>query len=509
MSRLEAKLAGVSIGNPFVQSSKRNRRRGGGRQQILPIADRQVAEAVAAQQDTERNVQESLTERRIVGKSQFGMRPLSGSARPDQIDFRLLGRTPEGRAWALEALHPCGEWQGAGLPDTYTSAVCVFQLKGEVNIYFDVTLFSTAPTTNSPTWSVQVLFPPIPEIQALYRIRHDASATWSRWSMIRWPTTLEGATMVSSGYSESRITSKGETVTLNAPDLANQGRIIIGQRAAWMTEDDETPVALSTATPPVPREFTHSVHHLGIHYLENEDNLVQICSSAYQEEAKRGAYIVHKFTNPLMGYQFKHSRSAITINENGFLYPINATQLRAAENDSDTSDGFANGSYYTGLTLPPNLDQDERQYGYGSSDPSDMTMAEMFIINIAGGDVATTGTNIPTSSATVRIKTRQTVEAHASFLSPSVVYARAPPLWDQEAVNAVVRFQETQPDAYPECYNSFGSVMGKVFGFLKQWAKPFVSAAGLLPVPYANVISQVANEGIDQGNSLFNGSMPG
>lgn len=509
---LERKLANAAERRP---PSRKGR---GGRGGTFPIADREVAEGAAAVQGFNNAIREAKLERRVVGGGRrFGMQPLLATTRPDQINVGLLGRTPEGRAWALEALHPCGEWQGAGLPDTYTSNVCVFQHKGETNITFDLGMFVTAPTTPTSTWSVHMLFPPIPEVMCIYRIRSDASNLWSVWRQVRFATTTkngsgEADTLTDNGYSEYRITAKGETISLDASDLANQGRIVVGQRAAYMKQGTTTPIALTNPTPPlvpVPIEFDVNPEYTILLASRDENELVQISASAYQEQAKRGAYIVHKFFNPLMGYQFRPTQQATTISIGGFKIPTSYSGVDVGYGGLDEQDfgqGWTNDSAYDALVLPPNMPQETnvKYYGLGTSVPCDMTMAETFILNISGGDAV--GLNA-TSKASIRLKSRCTIEAHPAIPSGAVVYARAPPLWDQDSVNAVVRYQEVQPDAYPEVFNGFGAVMGKIFGFLNRWVRPMIKPlTSMIPLPGASLVGDVVSEGIETGDTMLNTS---
>jgi len=460
-------------------------------------------------------INESRIERGIVGGgNRFGMRPLPPVNRPDRIDPRLLGRSPEGRAWALEALHPCGEWQGAGLPDTYSSSVCVFQHKGELNIFNDSTMYSAPPTAGSPTFSVHMLFPPIPEVQCLYRLRDDKSSTWSRWRQVRWPTTpmlpsgapTHATTLTDNGYSEYRITAKGETICLDAPEMTNQGRIIVGQRAAFFESGSITPVFGTFATPVAGDVITNFDK---IFFLDNEDQLVQVSSAAYQAEAKDGAYVVHKFYNPLMGYQFHRTKIVNAHTEGTVTAP---EQVLFIENVNDVGRPEVNGALWTddsrfnlasGNTLPVNYRSSMSEFGIGASPPCDMTMAEVFVVNISNGAAATVA-NV--TGASLRIKCRMTIEAHPSLPSAAVVFARSPPLWDQPAVEAVVKYQEVQPEAYPASYNDFGTVMGKIFGFLKNWVSPIAKVASVLPIPYAGTVGEIIGAGIDTGNGFFNGS---
>jgi len=453
-----------------------------------------------------RDVLETALERSVIRRGrggQYGQQQLLPTVRPTAINPAVLGRTQEGRAWALSALHPCGEYEGAGLPDTYTSSICVFHLKGELNISYDVSMFPTAPATTT-SYSIHAIFPPSAEIQCIYRIRADEANVWSAFRVVTWPTNPKDSrnlltTLYDNGYASYRITSKGETVELDAPALANQGRIVIGQFAP-VVETVSITALTGTGTP---AEVDKPMRIDTYTYLANEDQVVNVAANPYQAEAREGAYIVHKFVNPLMGYQFHETNPLGYVDLEAATFPRAAMGTRLVGDSTGylLDEAYTPDSYYkpTNKWAPPgNFETNQSHYGPGASPWCDMTVAQMFVVGISSGSSSTP------SGAHLRVKTRQVIEAHASLPSPATVYARAPPLWDQTAVNAVVRYQEVQPDAYPACDNDFGGVMGKIFGFLSKWVRPFVKPLTSFIPGFGGLVGDVVEGGIDTGNTLLN-----
>jgi len=457
-----------------------------------------------------------------------------------------LGSTKDGRNWALACLDPCGEIASdvVGIPDTSTAPVATPTYRGEYEIVFDKTLFNTAPTSPT-TFSVQIVIPPIPEIELMYRIRDDNSGQWSRVQVLRTPgyqltaseptVPAHGPTLRTIGYSKSRIVSKGINIELNAAAIANQGRIVSGQIDGNLTcFDHDTSAVGAAGAPPVAtalRGLGASSRIIAYVVPDSPQYLVSVSPDCYQCEAKDGCYVPLHFDGPLQGYEFKqtnggNSRSEATLAPNASgteiavtaVVPSSLLALRFSdapvENAIATAGQaqFAAESYYNNYPLSYNNSdnihrnmagiQNGEEYTPAVSDPSDMLTSVTFFsgLVVGGGGSATA------SGATLRLKTRMTFEG-ISYGSPSIApFVHPPAMYDDDAIQKVVKLMQMQPPAYPSRYNGWGDVFGKIWTGIKNIGRPLLAAAEF--IPGIGTAAKYARAGIDLADSMLDNYVP-
>jgi len=429
-----------------------------------------------------------------------------------------LGNTKEGRDWAMAALDPCGDITTcSGLPDTICAATATPVYRGEYNIAFDPTMFTTAPS-DSTTYTVQLIVPPIPEISFMYRLQDERTGVWSKVRVVRLAgfenstvNDQSGTTLRSIGYGKHRTIAQGLTLELNASELANQGRIVSGQIEGVVDTIQATaiagPASLTDAdlSFPVPYEYTLMQLPNSVQYLLNS------CPKAYQCEAKMGAYIVSRLENPLKGYDFARtgaftfrylpaaasgtSQQSVPLS---FLAAAFADSPNPYDDDTVMNTSFTVDSYWnTGNFTKPALDFSFDQIHPYVSAPSGMMTSVTFIQGLVCGATSTASV----TGATLRIKTRQFIEcisggspAIGPFITPS-------PLFDEKAINSVVMISQMGMDAYPASYNGLGDILGTIWSGIKRIGKPILSAAEF--IPGLGTIPKWLNAGIDLADTLI------
>jgi len=457
-----------------------------------------------------------------------------------------LGSTKDGRNWALACLDPCGEIASdvVGIPDTSTAPVATPTYRGEYEIVYDKTLFNTAPSTPT-TYTVQIIIPPIPEIEFMYRIRDDNSGVWSRVRVMRTPgyqitaatatASAHGTTLRTIGYSKSRIVSKGVNIELNAADIANQGRIVSGQIDGNLSSFDHDTSAVhsegsTTFTAGALVGLAASTRVIAYVVPDTPQYLVSVSPDCYQCEAKDGCYVPLHFDGPLQGYEFKQTnggstRPLATIGSNStslidVTAEIPSSLLAVRFSDAPVESAiastnqaqFAADSYYNifpsaqanvaGTTRNMAGIQNGEEYTPAVSDPSDMLTSVTFFSGLvvgSGGSATATG-------ATLRVKTRMTFEG-ISYGSPSIApFVHPPAMYDDDAIQKVVKLMQMQPPAYPSRYNGWGDVFGKIWTGIKNIGRPLLAAAEF--IPGIGTAAKYARAGIDLADSMLDNYVP-
>jgi hypothetical protein len=472
-----------------------------------------------------------------------------------------MGRTPTGRAWAMTALHPCGKGEIispmigdlSGMPDTMTGAVVTPAYPGENYITFDTTLFETPPMEPTGTWGIDVIIPPIPEIDFLYRIRYDLTNLESRWRVVRLPNmglptaatssaeniALRGVTFASLGYGKVRCIGSGHTFNLDVSDLNNQGRIVAAQidgqwsdlklpfgRSNAVTGQFVTGPALTDLAPAVTAVNVQSSAYgnTDLQVLSipvDPQVLVSACPSSYQADAKFGAYVVQKFSSPLLGYQFKQAgddavfatdggevaetaveglapMTAFGINTTGYNQTIPVVDnLEILMTDSDFDSLTATNTVWPvqDNTVAGGLNDDAGKVIHPFvTKSSDMMTSVITFRNLA---VASTGS----STAVVRVKSRNFFECIPNAQNPATTpFTHQPAAYDPPALDAVITVGKQLADAYPASYNDLGEMLGQMWDGLKELVHPVAVELGKAGIP---VVSNIAAE---IGDSLHTSS---
>jgi len=456
---------------------------------------------------------------------------VANAGAPSQALRSMVGLTHDGQNWAMAALDPCGPIQECnGLPDMMTGSTNTPIYRNEYQIGFDATMFPTGVgATGTGGWDLQVWAPPIPEITFCYRLRDITTNTWSSTRVVRNKETpyipasgaggASGITMNGVGYSSYRIIAKGLTLELDAPDIANQGRIVAAQIRAQSQVADREVVGV-IGGPPGSVNANAQVTGgpataLEVAYVipDNPGTLVDSCPRAYQALAKEGVYMPLRFGNTLLGYQFHDAEDGGNDNVNtnsptgstprvinyphSFLTVLYGDIQAAPEDNSTAFTGDSQFGVAGTLTIGSGNLPAANLMHPNVSTPCDMLTGVIFFSGLAGPSSATSA-----SPATVRVKSRQFNECEAYPSSSVAPYSHPPAMWDEKAIKAVCVVAQQQLDAFPACYNDFGSMMGSIFDTLNRWATPF-----LKPAKYIPVIGQgasVAQDLIEAGDWYFN-----
>jgi hypothetical protein len=451
-----------------------------------------------------------------------------------------LGSTPEGRAWALAALHPCGEGEivsdnlGSvyGMPDTMTGSVVTPIYRGETNIGWDSTMFETPPTDLGGTWGIDIVIPPIPEIDYLYRLTYSIGNLVSNWKVVRTANfnlpgdpLSGGTTLKSVGYGKFRLIGQGHTLELDANTQVLQGRLVAGQmQGQWTISDLNVPSTNFSAntttdqfTPTFPQNFMAVVgsdNAMKLHKLAvpvDPNVIAQTCPSALQCNARDGAYIVSKFSSPLLGYEFRPTGDDGTFRvnnpylENGSWLPpsglspitslpgsafaittdnggTNSTENLAAMQTFVPGSSFGNAPnellpIFNSTTLTTGLPADSyvfaNQIHPFVSTPSDMMTA---VVTVRGLILAVSSGGLTSGSPNFRIKSRLYIEAISNANNPGTgPFIHQPAPYDMPALDSVIVAGKRMADGYPAIYNEGGGVLGSIWNALTGSSEPIKS----------------------------------
>jgi len=431
--------------------------------------------------------------------------------RPDMapLVWSALGNTADGKDWAMTALHPCGPVsQNQGIPDSSGSSTITPCYRGETKIDYDITMFGSPPSTVATTYSIEIVSIPIPEIDYIYRIRDDQAAEWSFWRVRRTDGTLfpvlpnnsvaaanpiTGNTFRTLGYGKYRMTGKGHTLELDAPDLSNQGRITSGQLESIVSVNDGTFYGRAEVGNIGPLQGEAPYQATSVRVPNTSRFLVNGAPSCYQGSAKEGAYIVLKFVGPLSAQQYQNTGEFAALLD---VYPNGATAVNLVMPETFITLTVSDGP--VDVSVNPNAGFTVESSGQalynawittGTSNtvqvpfagglalnqvspfvsrPCDMTTSVTFIENIA-------------VAASLRVKSRlflENISTGAGAISP---FAHRSPLLDNRALDCVATAAQQGMDAYPSRYNSFGDIMGKIWQGIKTVATPLLGLASKMP----------------------------
>ena len=506
-------------------------------------------------------------------------RPVLAGSGVQEAVAGVIGHTPEGRAWAMAALHPCGAGEVVarnvgvinGMCDTMTSAVATPIYRSENHISYSQRVFPTADIPKPTTYGIDIIVPPIPEIDFCYRLLDDSTGQKSGWIVVRLPdfslpppveygqneddppTKYHGyvggdvpnrtsiTTMQSVGYGKVRQIAVGHTFELDAAGLNDQGRVIVGQmegqwrqmplsipRIDYSTSSFVTDAANNTKGEAVTKvegvgpESSSNVWFLDI---QTDPGIITAsCPNAYQGLAKHGAYVVQKFTSPLLGYAFKRTGSGevlltgefdgkipLTDPQNGAPFmPYTGFAIDTKERSGTLreSDAFWSldpksslWSAFGNAGMPISAEAslaDVKSGGKltqyhihpGVSEPSDMMTAVIMFRNLPAG-----GSSGVTSS--VRVKSRNYYEAISNGLNPAVApYVHPPAQFDFQALNSVIIAGKQLADAYPASANSMSTILAHVWQAIRDYVKPVAGAIGGLNLPIASGVARLIEHSI-------------
>lgn len=424
-----------------------------------------------------------------------------------------MGSTSAGRAWALKASHPPSNPKDyQGLPDFATASRNSPEYRTTFDINYDITMFTTAPSPISPTYSVQICMPDIPEVAFMYRVRDDQSGVWSNVRVVR-TTTLDipaaGATdnrkisMLGQGYSKYRGAACSITAILNAPGLADQGMVYVGQLTPEMRHSEETIGKIATPATSAAVSPVVSVDEFNFVYPPDEKTLIQACPSYYKEKAKCGAFAVQKFNESLMAPIFHpcgdDSVSSVIDAGASSIGSPNTFMTVAFSNSQEPEEATLALFTVDSRWVPPSGTISAVPAGAAGmhpsvSEPTGMSSVVIFFIGISNG----TGT----SAATISTVVNQSLDAYVPQNSGLVIYSHRAPMWDEQAIRFVAMLHQILNDGLPADANGFLDFLRSAFSWLKGSGKPVVDIVKALPIPGGALAGTIIDTAIDLGSKI-------
>jgi len=422
------------------------------------------------------------------------------TARGMKLVYDALGSTDAGRMWALLALHPCGEYVSScdGIPDETMAAAVTPTYRAHTTVSWNSDLFITKPEPAAGfSYDVQIVTPPFPEIDYLYRLRYNG--VWSKWVAIRLPgfPFIEGLPAAKCldavGLSKYRFVARGMTLYLDAPRLSDNGRYVGGQVATILKKDryewSNESVAPKDGSDPAFGEGATSLFSITV--PEDEDQLVLQDNLVAQWPARDGAYIPHRFVSPVQQYQETAGASyfskAPVYQSDGTVTTIQvpSSALTVAYSSSqgtsiDNSENFYNPNPPWAAPSGTSALAPER-CTWGVSDPGNLCTGVSFFKAISG-------------TASIQVKSRVYLEAEAAeAASAAAPYAHKPPCLDRKALDLVTMVAQVQPHVFYARDNDFSSILqsiGKMLPGILGWIDPVADRLTRAGLPFVSPVAK-------------------
>jgi hypothetical protein len=308
---------------------------------------------------------------------------------------------------------------------------------------------------------------------------------------------------------------------LDANTQVRQGRLVAGQmQGQWSTTDLSVPSTNFTVSgegasfiPSFPENIAAvmgSDNAMKLHKLAvpvDPNVITQTCPSALQCNAYEGAYIVSKFSSPLLGYEFKRTGDDGTFTVNnpyfdgswnpGGVIPLdrlpgsafaittdsggtNSTENLGAMQTFVPGSSFGNDAItvvpiFNPLYLQPGGTPQQswvyaNQFHPYVSAPSDMMTA---VVTVRGLILAVAQGGSTTGSPNFRVKSRLYVEAISNANNPGTgPFIHQPAPYDMPALDSVIVAGKRMADGYPACYNEGGGILGGIWNALTGSSEP-------------------------------------
>jgi len=409
---------------------------------------------------------------------------MSAAAGPGGLVRDGLGTTESGRSFAFKALHPCGEeiTAGAGIPDHVSESVCTPEFRTN-------TVITSLPSPGASNDDIDIVLLPFPDIPMMWR-RYVSGSRINRnanWNVVYNPTntpstdymeitrrkgtstTLEIAPMTApikassyvSQYARTRGTYFGATVHLDAPTLADQGRIVSAQLA----------VPYDSSVGPLfdmngwDATGTYTDSYFGTAELVSlgdipfdESKLVQAAPGAAVWEAREGVYMPLRFRDPVHNFEATNvgTRYLAIANSDSYITPNATLMVRSTQ-----------------VSTPP---------GSATGNTTVTGVAALSVLNFNTGIILVRGIS---SQANLQIKTVMGTESLVSTSSSISPYQHLSPPLDRLALDRVTEVAQATPFVYPASYNDLSAIINTIKGVLDVVGTPlrkvgqFVSGTGV------------------------------
>jgi len=420
---------------------------------------------------------------RLAALSRFSRGPMAMRG-VDQV-FRALGSTDDGRRWALAALHPCDEelTPPEGIPDLSSTTVASPSLRNTSTIS---SLVSTGEFVDA-SWDCQVICPPIPEIDYLYRQKLAGTTTWGDWNLVRpasFPASADGTatTLLTTGYSRYRYQGRGYTFQHIASGLTNEGTLFAGQVQA--TESSQYSPEFATApTSPEGRAWQTVINPPAF-----PQDLVQEDSLAVQWQAKHGAYMPLRFVDTVHLYRPAAGDGVIT----GGAASVPASW--AYVSSATTAGGVPTVNTIVKTPTPvfttPGSTVTAVQMAYGASPAGNLLTGIFFFMGI-------------NSKASFEVKSRMHLENQVARDGFAVQpFVHSPPVYDREALEIVGKVGQVQKHAYYAVYNDLGQILNSIWGAIRSVGSPIAKVLAGSGIPVLSTVGNIAGKlirGVEAG----------
>lgn len=375
-----------------------------------------------------------------------------------------LGSTPEGQDWCLKALHPADPIvEVRGIPDK-SAFPSVF-------MNYQATFTLSAPAGSAGTWSFDMQMMPHP----VHLLSYIGAASGGAFSGSFLNSQLDGATPYAKWKTFKslarrwRLAYMSTTVYQDAPDLANQGTLVVCQKpVAFDTYGVSGVVVDNTAALPIEGTILGSSGvQKGISYNAADFpdfDVSQTMPNAYFGRSREGAYIPLKLTKTCQQWQSRadairifddaqawesaNSGQQNTIGASAIPYVAGAVSNYPFYGVSTLSHevGTANG-YNNGVIL-----------GQDYAAPLSDVWADISAKNLA----------VTTSySFFVRMGIEMQV-VPGSILTP---HQKLSPMYDGQALKAYFAISRELKDAYPADHNDLGKIWDAISKAI-TWISP-------------------------------------
>jgi hypothetical protein len=278
------------------------------------------------------------------------------------------------------------------------------------------------------------------------------------------------------------------------------------------------PTVTGTAITSVSIDTTNAVTKMAILSVPTDpQTLIAACPSAYQADAKFGAYAVTKFSSPLLGYQFKNSGDNFSVqfgdqastdsslNAPASAFGIVTDGYNVGSPAINNLEAFTPGSGYTtdALFSPIGTGQDGNTIHPWVSTPSDMMTNVVMFRNLALGT-----SNAISSNSVVHVKSRNYFECVPNAQNPATTpFTHSPAQYDYAALDAVITVGKQLSDAYPASANDLGEMIGTIWDGVKEIAEPIAKAVGGWGIPVVSGIAREIGSSIHTNSDALNARM--
>jgi len=411
-------------------------------------------------------------------------RPTPLSVRGFDTVYRALGNTEDGRKWAMAALHPCDEAGSVpnGIPDQTMETIVTPALRNTSNI-----VYPGAAVTG--TWNLQIIVPPIPEIDYLWRYQDTtAPGVWGSWRSVRpasFPGFADGTatTLGVAGYEKYRMQARGLTFHHIASSTTNQGSLVAGQ-LNLLQNDEYQPISGDGTNAPV--SGVNLARQTVISAPYSSQQLAQQDSLYTEWEARHGAYMPIRFRDPTN--LFKRAASglitAYTDGTTPTVYPDSSLSIVSSVDGGITGvNTIINSPVATYVPLPGVPTQ--LQNVYGASEPFNMLTGVLFFEGLD-------------RSATVRVKSKTYLECTAALEGLAIQpFVHGSPCLDRQAIDTVALIGQVQAHAYYASYNDLSSILKSIWGALETVGKPLLGFARDSGIPVVSDVGKIGGRIFD------------